>query len=276
MSDSSGFWSTTETSDGSTTLLTACGLHPQEHVPPVLTEGPGGPTRPAAPGKPVAPWQKRMKKSGEEPPNSPAAPPPKMGLRESQHGAVRYSQGGRHCHEHLWVQEHQRYPVEEQRGVKARPVLGPGLPAARGPEDEILTIGPGGPAAPAGPGGPASPLAPASPGSPLAPGWPSAPWGRREGGERGEGYARVGSRVTPQGWGRTVTQTGHRPFAFSFLSSGRCLCPHPVPQGPGTQLVMENERGLGTYRGASEASRARGTRLTTVSLEEKEQTGERS
>lgn len=27
--------------------------------PQILTEGPGGPTRPAAPGKPVAPWQER-------------------------------------------------------------------------------------------------------------------------------------------------------------------------------------------------------------------------
>lgn len=33
---------------------------------------------------------------------------------------------------------------------------------------------------------------------------------------------------------------------------------------------MKTEGGLGTHRGASEASRAGGTRLTTVSLEEKE------
>lgn len=34
--------------------------------------------------------------------------------------------------------------------------------------------------------------------------------------------------------------------------------------------MMKNDGGLGTHRGASEASRAGGTRLTTVSLEEKE------
>lgn len=37
-----------------------------------------------------------------------------------------------------------------------------------------------------------------------------------------------------------------------------------------SQLGMENEGDLDTYRGASEASRTRGTRLTTISLEEKE------
>lgn len=35
-------------------------------------------------------------------------------------------------------------------------------------------------------------------------------------------------------------------------------------------MVMEKEGGLGTHRGASKASRAGRTRLTTVSLEEKE------
>ena len=34
--------------------------------------------------------------------------------------------------------------------------------------------------------------------------------------------------------------------------------------------MMKNEGSLDTHRGASEASRAGGTRLTTVSLEEKE------
>lgn len=48
------------------------------------------------------------------------------------------------------------------------------------------------------------------------------------------------------------------------------LCPYAVTRGPGSQAVIENDGGLGTHRGASEASRAGGTRLTTVSLEEKE------
>lgn len=37
-----------------------------------------------------------------------------------------------------------------------------------------------------------------------------------------------------------------------------------------SQLGTENEEGFDTHRGASEASRARGTSLTTISLEEEE------
>lgn len=37
-----------------------------------------------------------------------------------------------------------------------------------------------------------------------------------------------------------------------------------------SQLVTESKEGLGTHRGASETSRARGAGLTTVSLEEEE------
>lgn len=86
----------------------------------------------------------------------------------------------------------------------------------------------------------------------------------------------VGNQVPPQGWGRTMTP-GRKmlewdtiPSPPSSPDSGRCHCPHAVTQGPGSQLVMENDRGLGTHGGPSEASRTRGTRLTTVSLEDKE------
>lgn len=40
-------------------------------------------------------------------------------------------------------------------------------------------------------------------------------------------------------------------------------------------MGMEDKKDLGTHRGASEASRAGGTRLTTVTLEEKEANWER-
>lgn len=61
--------------------------------------------------------------------------------------------------------------------------------------------------------------------------------------------------------------------------------PHPSPLTQGytsvliqspkvpcllSQLVTKSKEGIGTHRGASETSRARGARLTTVSLEDEE------
>lgn len=93
---------------------------------------------------------------------------------------------------------------------------GSSLPAARGLDGEILTMGPGGPVGPAVPGAPASPLAPASPGSPLAPGWPSAPWGRRECGEWRRGLCRP----------RKSAEEGQE------LQAGRCLNGRQFPLHP--------------------------------------------
>lgn len=94
------------------------------------------------------------------------------------------------------------------------------------------------------------------------------------GGGAGDGSA--GKQVVPRGLGRATTP-GRKmlewdtiPSPPSFPDSGPRLCPYAVSQGPGSHWVIENNGGLGTHRGASEASRAGGTRLTTVSLEEKE------
>lgn len=49
---------------------------------------------------------------------------------------MRYSQGDQHCREHLWVQEHQRYPGGQHRAIKTGPVPAPGPPAAQGREGD--------------------------------------------------------------------------------------------------------------------------------------------
>lgn len=75
LSGSRGFWSPAEASEGFSTLSSPVPLTTATTPPnpqsvgvftTVLTEGPGGPTRPAAPGKPVAPWQRRTERSEGE------------------------------------------------------------------------------------------------------------------------------------------------------------------------------------------------------------------
>lgn len=171
--------------------------HPSPN-PQILTEGPGGPTRPAAPGKPVAPWPERTQRGQKRTGSLPGLISSHLWLWGDSKRREWYSQGDQQSHEHLWVQEHQHYPVRECKGIRAR--LGPSLrlPGPCVVEDETLTMGPGGPAGPAGPGGPLSPLVPVSPGSPLAPGWPSAPWTRG----RMEQWIRQPGSSGPLGWRR--------------------------------------------------------------------------
>ena len=84
----------------------------------------------------------------------------------------------------------------------------------------------------------------------------------------GGGWGSVGNWAVPRGWGRAVSPST-KTLEWDTVPSPR-LCPYAVTRGPWSQAVIENDGGLGTHRGASEASRAGGTRLTTVSLEEKE------
>lgn len=58
---SPGFQSIIVTCPAKPTVLTMLAPHPSPN-PQILTEGPGGPTRPAAPGKPVAPWPERTQR----------------------------------------------------------------------------------------------------------------------------------------------------------------------------------------------------------------------
>ena len=188
LSESSRFWSIPEASVRPTILLTACVPHPPRPVessPRTLTEGPGGPTRPAAPGKPVAPWRKGQRSDQREnsPSPGPAAPPPNAAWGELQWRGRVGTHRGTSAATSTFGSGSTNVTLEENTEASR---LGRSWVQPAGSlrlNSEILTMGPGGPAGPAGPGGPASPLAPASPGSPLAPGWPSAPWGRRECGE---------------------------------------------------------------------------------------------
>lgn len=63
---------------------------------------------------------------------------------------------------------------------------------------------------------------------------------------------------------------GRHPSPFPLPTQDAASVFIQAPKAPRSQLVRRNEGSLDTHRGASEASRARGTRLTTVSLEDKE------
>lgn len=71
-------------------------------------------------------------------------------------------------------------------------------------------------------------------------------------------------------WETTSTSV---PPPFS-PDSGQHFCSHSVTQGPRPHVSVGDRKRRGTHRGASEASRTRGTRLTTVSLQEEEDIGE--
>lgn len=95
-----------------------------------------------------------------------------------------------------------------------------------------------------------------------------------------------GGGVGEAAWEQRASEEGPQIGTWSCRDTWRQpVPPHPSPLTQGnisvliqspkvpclmSQLGTENEEGFDTHRGASEASRARGTSLTTISLEEEE------
>ena len=128
LSESSRFWSIPEASVRPTTLLTACVplLTDQWSLHTDTYRGAGGTDSASSTWETSSTLETRTKKrsEGEQPLTRPSCPTSKRCLGEAS-AESGYSQGDQRCHEHLWVQEHQRYPGGEHRGIKAGPILGP-------------------------------------------------------------------------------------------------------------------------------------------------------
>lgn len=166
----------------------------------VLTVGPGGPTLPADPGKPVGPWKQKNyskvynRKQYELYENSISSDKPacshKILSAPYDLWVMKWSYRCTLCSSSTFQSSNTNWPLQIQNFIRKAFIRGvdyfvgiytlklPNWTKQRYWDNQRvqLTGGPWAPAKPWGPGDPASPFWPGSPTSPLTPGWPSGPW----------------------------------------------------------------------------------------------------